>query len=135
MKKVLVFGTFDGIHEGHLDFFKQAKKYGDYLIAVVGRDETIKKIKHRCPEYSEKERLRAVQNMTLVNEARMGYKGNPYRIILKIKPEVICLGYDQNSFTKNLRNEIKKLRLKTKVRRLKAYKPEKYHSSIVHPVK
>ena len=43
MKRVLIFGTFDGIHEGHLNLFKQAKKYGDYLIVVVGRDENIKK--------------------------------------------------------------------------------------------
>jgi len=28
MKKILVFGTFDGLHSGHLNFLEQAKKYG-----------------------------------------------------------------------------------------------------------
>ena len=41
MKKVLVFGTFDGLHEGHKDFLRQAKQYGDHLTVVVGRDSTV----------------------------------------------------------------------------------------------
>ena len=45
MKKVMVFGTFDGLHEGHLDFFRQAREYGDYLIVAVARDVNVKKIK------------------------------------------------------------------------------------------
>lgn len=43
MKKVLIFGSFDSLHKGHLNLFKQARKHGDKLIAVVARDETIKK--------------------------------------------------------------------------------------------
>ena len=35
MKKVIVFGSFDYIHPGHLNFFEQAKSYGDYLIVVA----------------------------------------------------------------------------------------------------
>ncbi|MBI2582387.1 adenylyltransferase/cytidyltransferase family protein, partial [Candidatus Woesearchaeota archaeon] len=31
MKKVMCFGTFDLLHLGHLNYFQQAKKYGDYL--------------------------------------------------------------------------------------------------------
>ena len=34
MAKVMVFGTFDGVHPGHENFFEQAKQHGDYLIAV-----------------------------------------------------------------------------------------------------
>ena len=41
----MLFGTFDGLHEGHFDLFRQAKKYGDYLVVVVARDVNVKKIK------------------------------------------------------------------------------------------
>ena len=43
----MVFGAFDCLHPGHLDFFKQAKKYGDYLIVSVGTDKNVKKIQKR----------------------------------------------------------------------------------------
>jgi len=50
-KKVLVFGTFDGLHEGHKNFFKQAREFGDFLVVVVGRDSTIVKTKGRPPKF------------------------------------------------------------------------------------
>ncbi len=127
----MVFGTFDGLHKGHSDFFRQAKRYGDYLIVIVARDKTVKKLKGRLPLYNEKERLEAVKNSKSVDETKLGSKNNPYQIINKIKPEIICLGYDQKSFTNNLRGKLREMGLETKVYRLKPYKPQKYHSSII----
>jgi len=126
MKKVMVFGTFDGIHEGHLNLFKQAKEYGDYLIAVVGRDEVVKKIKGKYPERTEEERFKDLEKQDIVDEVRLGDLVDPYRIINEIKPDAICLGYDQSSFTENLKEKTK-----IETHRLKAYKPDKYHSSIL----
>ena len=122
MKKVLVFGSFDVIHKGHLHFFGQARKHGDKLVAVIARDETIKQLKGKKPRYSEKARLRHVSKH--VDKVFLGNKTNKYGIIKKIKPDVICLGYDQNSFTKDLKKHFKK-----KIRRLKPYKPHIYKSS------
>lgn len=133
MKKVLLFGTFDGIHQGHINLFNQAKRYGDYLVIVVARDITVKKIKKRYSLRNELERLRDLKNNTLVDEAMLGYKDNPYKIIKKINPNIICLGYDQDSFIKDLPVELNKLKIKAKIYRLKAYKPKKYHSSIIRP--
>ena len=56
MKTVMVFGTFDILHLGHIDLFLQAKKYAEHLIAVVARDERAKKIKGKAPIHSEEER-------------------------------------------------------------------------------
>lgn len=132
-KKILVFGTFDGLHEGHLNFFKQAKEYGDYLVVVVGRDSTIVKTKGRSPKFNEQERLKAVQDCGLVNEVRLGNEGNnPYKIIKEVSPRIICLGYDQTHFTDKLENKIKEMGLKIDIVRLKAYKSEIYHSSILN---
>ena len=132
IKKVLVFGTFDGLHEGHLSFFKQARKHGDYLVAVAGRDVNIKKIKKRLPKNKEQQRLEKLEKCKLVNEARLGYKDNPYRIIKEIKPDVICLGYDQLYFTVGLEKKLKELKLETKIYKLKSYKPEQFKSSIIN---
>ena len=129
MKKVLVFGTFDGIHPGHLDFFRQAREHGDYLTVVVGRDETVRKIKGKYPKRNENERIQDLLSQDLVDEAILGDLQNPYRVIEEIKPDVICLGYDQNSFTKDLAKHLKQSGLDVEVRRMKPYEPEVYHSS------
>lgn len=122
MKKVLVFGSFDIVHKGHLDFFRQAGKYGDFLVAVVARDSTIAQVKGKKPRYPEKARLSHVAKH--VDKAVLGYKKNKYAVIRKIKPDVICLGYDQHSFTKELKKHFR-----GKIIRLKPYKPHVYKSS------
>ena len=122
MKKILIFGTFDILHKGHLNLFKQARKHGDILIAVIARDKTIKKIKGKNPRHKEKTRLKNIKKY--VDKAFLGNKTNKYAVIKKIKPDIICLGYDQNSFTKNLKKHFKK-----KIIRLKPYKPDIYKSS------
>jgi FAD synthetase len=129
MKKIMVFGTFDILHKGHINKFKQAKKHGDSLIIVVARDDTVKKIKKRKPKHNEKTRLKAVK--PYADKAVLGYKADKYKIIEKYKPDIIALGYDQVSFTKNLGKELKKRKLKTKIIKLKPYKAHKYKSSLL----
>ena len=125
----MIFGTFDGIHEGHLNLFKQAKSKGDYLIAVVGRDATVKKVKNRWPGLGEKERAKNLRKYSDIDKVLLGGKGDPFKIIKRIKPDIICLGYDQNSFTQDLKKEIEVRKIKVKIVRLRAYKPKIYHSS------
>ena len=138
MKKVLVFGTFDGLHEGHKDLFSQAAKYGDYVIAVVARDSTVLKNKGRHPKFNEQERLNEVKLSGLVQEAVLGdenhdTKNSQYDLIAKIKPDIICLGYDQAPFKEKLGEELKRMNLETvEIVILKPYKPETYKSSILN---
>lgn len=139
MIKVLVFGTFDGLHEGHKDFFKQAKEYGDHLVVVVGRDSTVERTKNRLPKFNEQERLKAVQECEFVNEVRLGNEAppgeklDPYKIVEEIKPDIICLGYDQTFFADKLTEELPKRGLgHVKIERLEAFEPEVYKSSILN---
>ena len=143
-KTVLVFGTFDGLHKGHRDFFRQALRQAQgklknsaYLVVVVGRDSTVEKTKKRLPKFGEQERLKAIEDSGLVSEARLGNEAgpdgklDPYKIIEEIKPDIICLGYDQTRFTDKLATELPKLGLgHVKIHRLEAFQPEKYKSSI-----
>jgi cytidyltransferase-like protein len=45
---VMVFGTFDGIHDGHRYFLNEAKKFGDKLVVAVAKDTTVKTLKGLC---------------------------------------------------------------------------------------
>jgi len=131
MKKVLVFGTFDGLHLGHVNFFEQAKKLGDRLIAVVARDMTVNDVKGHFPKRSELLRLKAVKQCKLVDETMLGNIGDPYEVIKKINPDIIALGYDQRTFTNGLDSELKKSGNVAQIVRLKPFKPEICHSSII----
>lgn len=39
MKKVITYGTFDLLHQGHINILKRAKALGDYLIVGISTDE------------------------------------------------------------------------------------------------
>ncbi|MFZ3100384.1 MAG: adenylyltransferase/cytidyltransferase family protein, partial [Minisyncoccales bacterium] len=90
MKKVLVFGTFDGLHPGHINFFQQAKKLGDELIVVVARDATVEKVKGRRPRKNENARLSDARNAGIAGEVLLGNLGDTYAIIKQIKPDIIA---------------------------------------------
>lgn len=132
MGKVMVFGAFDGLHPGHLYFFKQAKKHGDFLIVSVGTDKNVEAIKDKKPLFGQKERLVLVGSVGLVDKAVLGAERDFYRQIKKYAPDVICLGYDQWATEDNVRIELDRVGLKkTKVVRLKPYKVSKAKSTIV----
>lgn len=132
MKKVIVCGCFDLLHPGHLFFFKKAKKYGDYLIVLVARDEQAMQMKGEKPLFPEKTRMEMVASLRMVDEVVLGDKKNKYDGVLRSKPDVVVLGYDQKFDDSSLKKEIVKRGLKTRVVRLKkALHPDKYKSKIL----
>lgn len=128
MKKVLIFGTFDLLHQGHINLFEQARKHGDYLIAVIARDQTLKETGKK-PAENEKQRRKNVSQY--VDKAVLGNLKDKYAKIKLYKPSVICLGYDQEIFTDYVEFAVKKYNLKTKVVRLNPFKQHIYKSSFI----
>lgn len=135
MKTVLVSGTFDGVHEGHKNYFQQARKLGHRLFAIVARDVIVKKIKNKTPKYSEKERVKQVKTCDEVDRVYLGVDGNDkkiYDFVADIKPDVIALGYDQETYAGNLEEEMKERGLDVEIVRLKGFEEGKYKSSILN---
>lgn len=128
----MVFGTFDYLHPGHLDFFKQAKKLGDYLVVVVATDHNVQKAKGKLPQIIQETRLKAVSELKEVDKAMLGSEEMDYLTTIKVaNPQIIALGYDQDFSQELLQKELKEAHLATQVVRLKAYQPEKYKSSLL----
>jgi len=122
-RRVMIFGAFDGLHPGHLDFFAQAKKFGDSLIVSVGTDKNVAKIKGEKPLFNQNERLALVKHCRLVDLAVIGAESNFYKHIRQYAPDVICLGYDQWASEAEVKKELGKVGLaRTKVVRLKPFK-------------
>ena len=97
----MCFGTFNLLHPGHLHYFQQAKKYGDYLIVVIARDKT-KRQQHQLTVFNEQERLHLIQNLKIVDKAVLGKVGDHFKIIRALKPTVLVLGYDQEVREKDI---------------------------------
>ena len=125
MVKVLVFGSFDIVHKGHVYFLKTAKALGDELVVVVGRDKTIKEVKGVLPLHKEKERVKDVSSLGIADEVILGGLGDKFKVIEEVGPDIIALGYDQESFSYGLKGELVKRGLVIKVMRLDGFKVEK----------
>lgn len=133
MKKVLVFGVFDGMHAGHRAFFKEAKKLGDYLIAVVAQDHIVEYLKGRLPSKNLVERLDDLKREKLVDETALGdAELSSYEVIKKCRPEVIVLGYDQDVLKKDLERHLKDFDWQPKIVVAGPHEPGKYKSSLLN---
>lgn len=133
MTTVMVFGTFDGVHEGHRALFRQARQQGDRLVVVVARDGTVEQVKGRKALHSEEERRADVAAQRDVDEAILGNRGDKFKVISDYRPDVICLGYDQDSFVAGLREQLTARGLaETAIVRLEPYQPDVYKSSLLN---
>jgi cytidyltransferase-like protein len=103
-KRVLVFGTFDGLHTGHHFVLRQAKIRGTYLIVAIARDKHVQELKHKIPQHRERVRLEAVQQLPFVDEARLSDEQlGSFAIINEVHPDLIVLGHDQTALEESLR--------------------------------
>ena len=108
-RKVVVFGIFDGLHAGHHFFFEQARKYGDKLIVIAGRDDFVRNVKNKEPRHSEQERIRNLLKEPFVDNAVLGDKVmSSYRVLEDIQPDSICFGYDQKALSEDVKKWMEK---------------------------
>ena len=102
-KRVLAFGTFDGIHEGHIFFLRQAKLKGDELVVGVARDAHVKEMEEKHPVHSERARLESVKGLKFVDDARLSDRQlGSFDIISEVDPDTIVLGHDQRELEESL---------------------------------
>ena len=128
MPKALAFGTFDGLHPGHRHYLDEAAKLGD-LTVVVGRDATVMKVKGRPPLRDERSRLQALIDAGY--HAVLGSLTDRYAVFAEVRPDFICLGYDQRADTGQILEACSRLGLSAKIVRIGSHKPEVYKSSLI----
>ncbi len=131
-KRAVIFGIFDGIHAGHRDFLQQAKAYGDELFAIVGRDESVVRLKGKSPTYPEKTRIELVAQEEWVSDVILGdEEPSSYRVLGELNPDVICLGYDQRALRADLEEWMRGRGQKIPMYSLEPYHPDTFHSSFL----
>ena len=131
--KIVVTGTFDILHPGHLEFFENAKKLAipSELWVVVARNSSVSDFKKKNPILDEHTRLKMLNSLKIVDHALLGNEGpDKIKIMETLQPDFIVLGYDQWINEEKLKAELIKRGLsKTQVIRLPKYGSNGYSSS------
>ncbi len=130
----MVFGTFNGLHKGHFNFFQQAKKLDKkcFLIVSIARDKNVLKIKGKLPFLNEKKRVILVKKCKLVDKVVLSGLKNHIPHIIKENPDIIALGYDQKAYVQNLKKDLKNKGILVKIMRLKPYKERMYKNHLLY---
>ncbi len=127
MKRVVATGTFDILHPGHVLYLCRARQLGDELWVIVARDSTIKH--KRTPLIPEQQRLYMVQSLKCVDHAVLGSERDMFEPIVKIKPDVIVLGFNQHWDEDALKRQLAERGIDAQVVRLHDSDPSEYASS------
>lgn len=124
-------GTFDIIHPGHGYYLQESKKLGGKdakMVVVVARDTTVRARK-RIPVVGEKQRLEMVKLLKPVDEAYLGSTTDMFKIVEKIKPDIITIGPDQKYDLDKLQADLKERGIKAEVVKIEGYKEMELDSS------
>ncbi len=126
-KKGMVFGVFDGLHEGHKHFLSEATKNCNELVVAVTPSETVLKLKGRAPKRDFKERAGTVaafnpRFFVVSGDTTLGAWG----VLEEHQPDMVFLGYDQDGIAEELKK--KGVSFAT----LPSHFPERYKSGLLN---
>ena len=132
-KTVLATGVFDLLHLGHLRFLEESKRKGgtwSKLVVVVARDKTVFRRKGKGPIIPEDQRRELVGALRVVDQAILGREEIDLLGILKeVKPQIVCVGYDQDEIRAAVTRLIRKQGLPIRVIRIRRFGPIGFNSS------
>ena len=107
-RRVLVAGTFDLIHAGHIYLINEASKLGDVYV-VVATDDNREIFSGERPIIPQEQRLEIIKNLKNVKDARLGRSDNDtLKTVEEIKPDIILLGPDQRYSSDILKEGLEK---------------------------
>lgn len=95
MKKVITYGTFDMLHQGHLNILKRAKALGDYLIVGVTSDDFDSRRGKINVQQSMMERVEGVKETGLADQIIIEeYEGQKIDDINRFGVDIFAIGSD-----------------------------------------
>jgi len=94
-KIVFTNGCFDVLHGGHIDFLRQAKALGDYLIVAINSDASVKALKgNGRPLKTQSERANILSALKYVDAITIFSETTPRDLIGELRPDVLVKGSD-----------------------------------------
>lgn len=132
-KIVLASGVFDLLHLGHVRFLEEAKRAGGRnaeLVVIVARDRVVEAHKGEKPIVPENQRCALVASLKVVDCAILGFQRfNIGRVIDKVKPNLIAVGYDQADVERTVRKYAEEQESNIKIVRIGKFEEDELNSS------
>jgi D-beta-D-heptose 7-phosphate kinase/D-beta-D-heptose 1-phosphate adenosyltransferase len=96
MKTVMVNGTFDVLHPGHIALLNTARSYGDFLIVAIDTDRRVKELKgDKRPINCQQDRSIMLSNLKAVDVVELfDSTAELIEIMEMYKPDVYVKGSD-----------------------------------------
>ena len=106
-KKVMIAGTFDILHPGHIFLINEAAKLGDVYV-VVATDKNRELYSGKAPIIPEEQRLELIKSIKNVKDAKLGRHDNDtLKTVEEFNPDIILLGPNQKFSVEKLQNALK----------------------------
>lgn len=120
-KKVMVAGTFEIIHPGHIAYLRKAWEMG-YVTVVVSSDENAERFKKRKIVIPQRQRAEVLKSLYYTHEVVLGRPSDIFDVLDVVRPDVVLLGPNQTVSPDVVRAEAKKRGLELDVLRAEEFK-------------
>jgi D-beta-D-heptose 7-phosphate kinase/D-beta-D-heptose 1-phosphate adenosyltransferase len=96
MRRIIVNGTFDIVHRGHIEMLNYARSQGDYLLVAIDSDRRVTELKGPTrPVNNQEDRKFYLDNLKAVNACWIFDSAEELEHICKMyKPDVMVKGSD-----------------------------------------
>jgi rfaE bifunctional protein nucleotidyltransferase chain/domain len=93
---VMVNGTFDILHPGHVAMLNTARSYGDYLVVAIDTDRRVRELKGETrPVNNQNDRRIMLSNLKAVDVVELfDSKEDLIELMKRYKPDVYVKGSD-----------------------------------------
>ena len=123
----MVFGVFDGFHEGHRYFVDEAMAQCQQLIIVVACPEAITLLKNSPPRQSLENRMLQIHRHYPYHTIVAGDAAlHTWSALHKFQPDIVFVGYDQHQLATELERKNMPFLF------IASYKPNKFKSSLLN---
>jgi rfaE bifunctional protein nucleotidyltransferase chain/domain len=94
--RVMVNGTFDIVHRGHLELLQYAKSLGDYLLVAIDTDRRVSELKGPArPVNNQKDRMFMLHSLKCVDYVKLFDSKEELIELMEIyRPDVYVKGSD-----------------------------------------
>lgn len=129
----LIFGSFDGLHEGHKHLLTFAKAHCDQLIISLAKDEHIQTLKGHAPMLPFDDRKAAlrtfIQDLVIrPSDDKLG----SFNIIDAVQPDMIFIGYDQMALKDAIEEWLPHTKQHIEIVQAESLQPDIYKSSLLN---